>query len=70
MGIDLPRAVQVNMSVIQRWEWVVEDNQYSHRPVRAELITWLKRNIPQAERTTLRHSDYHCEISSSSTVEL
>ncbi|MCK4351186.1 MAG: phosphotransferase family protein, partial [Candidatus Krumholzibacteria bacterium] len=44
---------------IARWEAMVEDNQYSPQPVVAELITWLKRNIPRAERTTLCHGDYH-----------
>ena len=44
---------------IARWEQVMEDNQYSPQPVMAELICWLKRNIPRAERTTLCHGDYH-----------
>ncbi len=44
---------------IARWEWVVEDTQYSPQPVLAELICWLKRNIPPSERTTLCHGDYH-----------
>ena len=44
---------------IARWEWVVADTQYSPQPVMAELICWLKRNIPPAERTTLCHGDYH-----------
>ena len=44
---------------IARWEWVVADTQYSPQPTIAELITWLKRNIPRAERTTLCHGDFH-----------
>jgi aminoglycoside phosphotransferase (APT) family kinase protein len=38
---------------------LAEDNKYSPQPVMAELLTWLKRNIPQLERTTLCHGDYH-----------
>ena len=44
---------------IKKWEWVVEQNQYSPQPVMAELFSWLRRNIPPAERTTLCHSDFH-----------
>lgn len=44
---------------IARWQQVMEDNQYSPQPVMAEIICWLKRNIPPAERTTLCHGDYH-----------
>jgi len=44
---------------IAKWEWVVEDNQYSPQPVMAELFSWLKRNVPRAERTTLCHGDFH-----------
>lgn len=46
---------------IARWERLAEDNQYTPQPVIAELITWLKRNIPRAERTTLCHGDFHTE---------
>lgn len=44
---------------IARWERMVADTQYSPMPVLAELISWLRRNIPQSERTTLCHGDYH-----------
>jgi len=43
---------------IERWEWVI-NSQNSPEPVLAELIVWLKRNIPTAERTTLCHGDYN-----------
>lgn len=44
---------------IARWEWVIEDTQFGPQPVVAELVSWLRRNIPTAERTTLCHGDYH-----------
>lgn len=43
---------------IARWEWVLEDTQYGPQPMMTELISWLKNNIPPAERTTLCHGDY------------
>jgi len=44
---------------IDKWEWVTENNQYTHQPVMAELCSWLRRNIPPAERITLCHGDFH-----------
>ena len=44
---------------IAKWEWVTENNQYSHQPVMSELFSWLRRNIPPAERTTFCHGDFH-----------
>lgn len=44
---------------IAKWEWVTETNQFSPQPVMAELFSWLKKNIPSAERTTLCHGDFH-----------
>jgi len=38
---------------------LAEDNQYSPRPVMVEVLTWLKRNIPEIGRITLCHGDYH-----------
>ena len=44
---------------IARWESVIEETQFSPEPVLAELISWLRRNVPPAGRTTLCHGDYH-----------
>ena len=44
---------------IEGMEQSVSDNQYSPQPVMAELFSWLKRDIPRAERTTLCHGDCH-----------
>jgi len=44
---------------IARWQGVIEDTQFTPQPVLAELISWLKGNVPQAGRTTLCHGDYH-----------
>ena len=38
---------------------LAEESQYCPQPVMAELLTWLKRNMPQPERTALCHGDYH-----------
>jgi len=46
-------------TAIAGFQRVAEDNQYSPQPVMAELLTWLKKNIPQFERITLCHGDYH-----------
>jgi len=43
---------------IERWEWVVDQNQYGPQPILAEAFVWLKRNIPAAARTSLCHGDY------------
>ena len=40
-------------------EQIAEANRYNPQPVMAEFITWLRRNRPPAERTTLCHGDYH-----------
>jgi aminoglycoside phosphotransferase (APT) family kinase protein len=43
---------------IERWQWVMERNQYGPQPLLAEALVWLKNNIPPAERTSLCHGDY------------
>ncbi len=43
---------------IERWERVMDSNQYTPQPLMTEAFIWLKRNIPAAERTALIHGDY------------
>jgi aminoglycoside phosphotransferase (APT) family kinase protein len=43
---------------IDKWESVLERAQYSPYPALAELVTWLRRNIPRSEHTTVCHGDY------------
>jgi len=44
---------------ITRWEWVFENNKYRPEPILLELIAWMRKNIPPAERTTICHGDYN-----------
>jgi aminoglycoside phosphotransferase (APT) family kinase protein len=43
---------------IGKWERVLEETQYHAYPVMAELIAWLRRNVPVSQRTTMCHGDY------------
>jgi aminoglycoside phosphotransferase (APT) family kinase protein len=46
-------------TAIAGFQRLAEDNQYSPRPVMAEVLTWLRRNMPELGRITLCHGDYH-----------
>ncbi len=54
-------AHQFAENQIARFGQQAEESQYTSQPLIAELITWLRKNIPLAERTTLCHGDFHAE---------
>jgi aminoglycoside phosphotransferase (APT) family kinase protein len=43
---------------IEKWEQVLENNQYGPYPVMAAVAVWLRRSAPPSERTTVCHGDY------------
>ncbi|HXR02243.1 MAG TPA: phosphotransferase family protein [Pseudomonas sp.] len=42
---------------IERYQAVMKANEFTPQPLMAEIFSWLKKNIPVSERTTLCHGD-------------
>ncbi len=42
---------------IERYESVMKASQFTPQPLMAEFFSWLKKNVPRSERTTLCHGD-------------